>query len=104
MEHPAVCEELILVVCEQSASENVLSRIQEAGVSRYTLLHGALGTGETGRHEGTSIWPGENTVIFCCLPEGQVEGLLSVLKAIHDSRAAHTLGIKVFAFPVRELL
>jgi len=104
MEAQTVCEELILVICEGSVAEEVVDHLREVGVSHFTVQHGALGTGETGRHEGTPIWPGQNTVIFCCIPDQQVEAVVRQLKAIHDSRPQHRLGLKIFALPVRELL
>jgi hypothetical protein len=33
-----------------------------------------------------------------------VESVLQEMKALHDSRSEHTLGLKVFSLPARELL
>jgi len=98
------CEELILIVCEMGVAEEVVHHLREVGITYFTLHHRALGVGETGRHEGTPIWPGENSIIFCCIPEGRVEDVVRTLKELHNSRPAHVLGLKVFALPVRELL
>ncbi|MBP7868465.1 MAG: hypothetical protein KA002_00210 [Firmicutes bacterium] len=103
-EDKSVCEELILIVCEMTVAEEVVDHLREVGVTHFTLHHGAFGVGETGRHEGTPIWPGENSIIFCGIPEEQVEGVVRTLKEMHNSRPNHILGIKIFALPVRELL
>jgi hypothetical protein len=82
----------------------VLRRIQAAGVDRYTIQRGATGCGETGRHEGTPVWPGDCSIVFSCVQQEQIPPLLERLTALHDSRPNHTLGLKVFSLPARELL
>ena len=104
MDTGPTCQELILIICQSSAADEVIDHLREVGVTHLTLHHGMLGAGETGRHEGTPIWPGQNTIIFCCIPEEQVPETVRTLQALHDSRPGHNLGLKVFALPVRELL
>lgn len=100
----AASREMILIVCQSGACEEVIDRLRGAGVTYFTLYHGALGVGETGRHEGTPVWPGQNSIILCCLPEDEVKGAVAAVREVHDSRPGHTLGVKIFAVPVRELL
>jgi len=95
---------LLLIVCQSSTAEEAIERLTQAGACHYTVHHGFLGAGETGRHEGTATWPGQNTLIFCCLSGEQSDGVVRALAALHDSRPGHTLGLKVFALPAEELL
>jgi hypothetical protein len=98
------CEELIMVVCQSSIADEVVQRLSEAGSDHFTLLHGALGVGDTGRHEGTPVWPGQNSIVLCCVNSRLVPAITGTLKELHDSRPDHSLGVKVFSAPVRELL
>ena len=97
-------EELILIVCPQTMAQEVVEHLRGVGVVHYTELREALGVGETGRHENTQIWPGENALIFCCIRANEVEDVVSDLKDMHDRHLGHTIGLKIFAWPVRELL
>jgi hypothetical protein len=97
-------KDFLVIVCESGSSDEVIRRMGAAGVMRYTVHRGGTGCGETGRHERTSVWPGECTTIFSCLPRGQTESVLQEMRALHDSRSEHTLGLKVFSLPARELL
>lgn len=100
---PCTLESLI-VICQSSFADEAIRLLGEAGAEHFTVLHGALGVGETGRHEGNPVWPGQNSLILCCVPCEVVPNAVAKLKALHDSRPGHTLGIKVFSTPVRVLL
>jgi len=101
---PDICSRLLLIVCQRGAANEVVERLKDAGVPHFTLQHGALGAGETGRHEATPVWPGDNSIIFCCMHDEQVQPVLRNLRELHDSRPGHSLGLRVFSFPVEELL
>lgn len=96
--------EFLVIVCESGTCNEVLRRIQDVGVTRYTVHRGVTGVGDTGRHEGTPVWPGDCAMVFSCVQQGQIAPLLETLTALHDSRPSHTLGLKVFSLPARELL
>jgi len=98
------CEEMVLVVCESGVADQVVDHLRHVGVTHFTLHQGALGVGETGRHEGNQIWPGRNAVVFCCIPDEQIPNVVNTLKELHDSRGGHTLGLKVFTLPVQEII
>jgi hypothetical protein len=96
--------EFVVIVCEGGSCDEVIRRLGVVGVTHYTVHRGAIGCGETGRHERTPVWPGECVTIFCCLEPSQTGAVLQEMKALHDSREHHTLGLKVFSLPARELL
>ncbi|MGD0112208.1 MAG: PG0541 family transporter-associated protein [Armatimonadota bacterium] len=96
--------EFLVIICESGTCNEVLGRIQAAGVDHYTIHRRASGCGETGRHEGTPVWPGDCTMIYSCVHQEQVGPVLETLTALHSSRQEHTLGLKVFSIPARELL
>ena len=94
----------LLIICATGADEQAIALLEEAGVSGYTKFSGASGRGETGRHEGTQVWPGQNTLILSAVPESLVPEVVQRLKGLHNSRPGHKLALKVFAFGVQELL
>ena len=96
--------EFVVIICEGGSCEEVLRRMNEVGATHYTVHRGATGCGETGRHEHTPVWPGDCATVFCCLEQEQVGPVLQEMKALHDSRDRHSLGLKVFSLPARELL
>jgi Nitrogen regulatory protein P-II len=97
-------EEFLIIICESAVVNEVIGRIQSTGVTHYTIHRGATGCGETGRHEGTPVWPGDCTVIYLVVHSAQVEPVVETLTALHSSRQEHTLGLKVFSLPAHELL
>jgi hypothetical protein len=96
--------EFLVIVCESGSGDEVIRRMVAAGVTHYTIHRGATGCGETGRHEATPIWPGDCVVIYSCVHQVQMGPVLETLTALHNSREEHTLGLKVFSLPARELL
>ena len=96
--------EFLVIICETGTSGEVIRHIEAAGVVHYTIHRGATGCGETGRHEGTPVWPGDCTTVFACVGKEQVGPILQELTALHSSRGRHSLGLKVFSLPAHELL
>ncbi len=56
------------MVCETLFAERIGQLLDELQVPGYTRFGGVSGVGETGRHEGTAVWPGTNTLIFTAVP------------------------------------
>jgi len=94
----------LLIICQTGADQEAVKTLEDAGVSGYTRFSGASGLGETGRHEGTAVWPGQNTLILSAVPEDLVPEVVGRLKGLHNSRPGHKLALKVFVFSVQELL
>ncbi len=94
----------LLIICQTGADQEAVEALEDAGVPGYTRFSGASGLGETGRHEGTAVWPGQNTLILSAVPEDLVPEVVQRLKSIHNSRPGHILGLKIFSFTTQELL
>ena len=97
-------DRFLLIVCDTGADEEAVRPLEEAGATGYTRFSGASGVGETGRHEGSPVWPGQNTLILSAVSESLVPEVVRRLKGLHNSRPGHVLGLKIFAFPVQEFL
>ncbi len=59
----------LMMICETLFAQRMSELLDELSVPGYTRFGGVSGVGETGRHEGTAIWPGSNTIIFVALPD-----------------------------------
>jgi hypothetical protein len=104
VEEPVVEKVMLAIVCDSQAADTMVAHLEAAGVSRFTMFRGVRGVGETGRREGTQIWPGENAAMLCCLPKTQIPTVVAELKTLHDARHAHTVPLKIFSMPAEELL
>lgn len=87
----------LLMVCETMFAERVVELMDELEVPGYTRFGGVSGVGETGRHEGTAIWPGTNTVIFTALPdEAQAEQIVQRVEQLIADQYARRPGFAAF--------
>ena len=97
-------DQFLLVVCQTGLDERVVKILTDAGATGYTKFSGASGLGQSGRHEGTPVWPGQNSLILSAVPGEVVPKVLERLKSMQNNAHSHLMGLKVFAFPVQELL
>jgi len=63
---------LLVMVCETTLAERLTNVLDELEVVGYTRFSGVSGIGATGRHEGTTVWPGTNTIIFTFLSDDEM--------------------------------
>ena len=88
---------ILLMVCETMFAERVVELLNEVQVPGYTRVGGVSGVGETGRHEGTAIWPGTNTVIFSALPdEGMADLIMKKVEKVITEHYARRPGFAAF--------
>ena len=85
---------LAFVIVEEGAEPDVLRVLRELGLEHYTRFADVPGHGETGRKEGTAIFPGLNTLLLVALPGAQVEPLVRRLHEVRDSFIV-TPGLKI---------
>ncbi len=93
-----------VIICDQCAMEVVVAHLRSVGVRHLTATRGTQRTGETGRREGSAVWPGENALILSCLPECQVADVVKDLRKLHDARPQHTMPLRVFCLPAQDPL
>jgi hypothetical protein len=94
----------LLIVCETLFAERVSVILGELKVPGYTRFGGVSGIGETGRHEGTAVWPGTNTIIFTVLPDPELAA--EIVRRARRVIAEHykvSPGFKAFALRAEEL-
>jgi len=78
---------LLLIVCDQGVEPDVMEALKRHELPHYTRWTDVQGSGETGLHEGTPVWPGLNTMVMVVLPEEKVEPLRADLHEVRDSFA-----------------
>jgi hypothetical protein len=90
----------LIVYCE-SADEDVIAALKEAGIHGYTKMVEARGEGtETEPKLGTHCWPGRNNVLFMALPD---EEITRVSERMHRLKEQHPrAGIRSFLLPMEE--
>ncbi|MGC9319216.1 MAG: PG0541 family transporter-associated protein [Armatimonadota bacterium] len=95
---------LLVIVCETTLAERLTKVLDEIGVPGYTRFSGVSGIGQTGRHEGTAVWPGTNTIIFTFLAdEGLVNDILERNEQVIADNYARRPGYRVFRLPAEAL-
>ncbi len=81
----AVSDKLVFVAVENSAEPEVLQALEALGLPHYTRWQDVSGSGETGRKNGDSIFPGLNTVFMIVMPAEKVPPLVERLHEVRDS-------------------
>ena len=90
---------MVWVVYEAGIDEDLAGALDGAGISGYTKLTGATGTGRKGHRFGTQIWPGTNNVLWIALPDEQVAGVIQRLHSLKESYLKPP-GLQVFVLPI----
>jgi hypothetical protein len=71
------------IIANQSVQENILQSL-EARIEdfSYTLIPAVHGKGKNGERLGTAIWPEENCMIICYLPDQQADTAASLVEEV----------------------
>lgn len=93
---------MLLVIYDAGIDEDLHGVLRRAGVSAFTKLTGATGTGRQGNRFGTQIWPGANNLLWIALGEEQVGGLVRELNELKRSYLKPP-ALQIFMFPVETL-
>ncbi len=95
----------LVMICETLFAERVTAILDELKLPGYTRFGGVSGIGETGRHEGTAVWPGTNTIVFTVLPEAALaDEIVRRAEQIIAQEYKARPGFKVFALRAEELV
>lgn len=96
---------LVTIICDSGYEGEVKGIIDKLGFEGATCVCKATGRGRTGPREGTTIWPGTNSVFFVLTENERVPPLVDELKRFwEEQRKTLPVGLKVFASDAEELL
>ena len=87
-------DKLVIIIVESNAEPDVMGALEELGLEHYTRFGDITGHGETGRKDGTAIFPGLNTVLLVAMPAEKVEPLVEALHRVRDEFIV-TPGMKI---------
>ena len=87
-------DKLAIIIVESSAEPDVQAVLEELEIVHYTRFAEVPGHGETGRKDGTAIFPGLNTLLMVAIPADKVEPMVTALHEVRDSFLV-TPGLKI---------
>lgn len=87
-------DKLALIIVDSSAEPDVLAALEDLGIVHYTRFADISGHGETGRRDGTAIFPGLNTIILAAIPGEKVPPMVAALHEVRDQFIV-TPGMKI---------
>ena len=92
---------LLFIICEASVDEKVEELLTRVGAAGFTRFTGAIGRGRNGPREGTSVWPGLNSLLMVGVPDEIVPDILEAIEQLSSERGGR-LAVKVFSVPADE--
>ena len=87
---------MVMAVYNIGVDEEIMSAMEEMGVSCFTKIPRVIGNGKTtGPRLDDAVWPGANTVAMFVLPDERAQ---AVMKAFEHLRATigQKAGVKAF--------
>jgi len=78
-------EKLATIALDSSAEPDVMAALDKLDIVHHTRFADVPGNGETGRKEGSPIFPGLNTMLLVVLPSEKVELMVRTLHEVRDS-------------------
>lgn len=99
---------MLMIVFRSSLKERVEKLLETCEVYAYTEIKETGGLGESGPAEGSSIWPGVNSVIMVALLDDHAERVSKAVKAYVDEIGKNKEWakppIRVFAWPCAQMV
>ena len=93
---------MVMISYNSAIDSEVIDVLEKCGIENYTRWTRVQGKGRTsGRHFGSEIWPGENSVIFVAIEDKKSEDLLKCIKDLRTRLGK--AGIKAFSWPLEDI-
>lgn len=99
--------DMLMIVFRAALKDRVREILQTSGVTAYTELLGAHGTGQSGSTEGVSFYSGGNNVILVSLESAQRDKVVDAVKVwcAEAQRSGWVKpAIRVFSWPCTQLI
>jgi nitrogen regulatory protein PII len=93
----------VFIIYAPALESKVFDAVDRMSIKQYTkmtYLHGVGGHSEP--HLDSQVWPGSNMALMIVTEEKVKDQLLKEMKAIKESSIEE--GLKVFVFPVEEVI
>ncbi len=86
----------ILVVGNSVLEEDIKEVLEEVEVDGYTQWSGVKGTGGSGPHLGTPIWPSLNEAFFIMVDDEKADRILEKFKKMREKEEVRKEGLEIF--------
>lgn len=98
-------EQMLLIICETNFASRLVQLLNGLEITGYTSFGGVSGVGATGRHEGTSVWPGSNTILFTVVTNpAMIDRIIERAEEVIDAEYAKRPGFRAFSIPARSIV
>ncbi len=93
---------MLLIIYDAGIDEDLHEILTRSGITAWTKLTGATGTGTHGNRFGTQIWPGTNNLLWIGVADDRVR---EVVGALNDLKGTYMKApaLQIFAFPAEQL-
>jgi hypothetical protein len=92
---------MFLIIYGESADEDVIIALKEAGIHGYTKMVEARGEGtETEPKLGTHCWPGKNNILFMALSDEEIPRIADRIRRLKEQHPR--AGVRSFLLPMEE--
>ncbi|OQW96469.1 MAG: hypothetical protein BWK77_04555 [Verrucomicrobia bacterium A1] len=94
---------MLILIGPEGRERDLRDLIARHSVHAYSEFRNVTGEGSTGRHLGTSVFPGRSAVIFTVVPAEKMVELKAALAEFRKTLYADE-GLRAFVLPVEEML
>lgn len=99
---------MLTIVCREEFDDYVLLLFNELGITGYTVMPGAGGSGKTGAVSGTHGWTDRNTLFMVALAGTQMASLVAAMKELRarlvEEQSGREIPLKAFLQPCELIL
>jgi len=92
---------MVMLVYNHALDDEMFDLLKESGITDFTKISGITGSGESGPHMGTNIWPATNNMLFIAVTAAQLGTLRKAGKRLSASFPGE--GLRGFMFHLAEM-
>ena len=92
---------MVMLVYNHALDDEMFDVLKESGITHYTKVEGVTGSGDSGPHMGTNIWPAINNMLFIAVDPGQLKTLHAAGKELAEKFPGE--GMRGFMFTLAEM-
>jgi|YNPMSStandDraft_1061717.scaffolds.fasta_scaffold29537_2 hypothetical protein len=94
---------MLILIGPEGREHDLRALIENHHIHSYSEFRGVIGTGRTGRHLGTPVFPGTLVMIFTVVEDPKVQELRDAVEKFRSTMYADE-SVRVFILPVEEML
>jgi len=99
---------MLTIICREGFKDMVLNIFATQGITGYTVIRGAEGSGVTGTVPRTGLWRDRNMLFLVALDNDRMATLVTAVKQLRaeliTANSGHEVPLKLFLQPCEEIL